>query len=184
MIKLKLELENWDEDCAEKVITIPSNIRSELNRQNEYIIIDSTPPIPGIQTMDVWELNEIIDDINSENPGMTAEFLALIMDAVSGDLEDEEFVRRIKENDFMFEDLSEITWKMDSEELAACYIATELGVPFDTGITKEILDFIGKDEITDYIDWSAIWLQYEIIGFKLAEDIQSEERNLYLIHWR
>ena len=129
-------------------------------------------------------MNEVIDDINSENPGMTAELLALIMDAVDGELEDEEFVRRIKENDFMFEDLSEVTWKMGNEELAACYIATELGVPFDTGITKEILDFISKDEITDYIDWSAIWAQYEAIGFRLAEDLESEEYSLYLIHWR
>ena len=184
MIKLELELQDWDDGCADKTVTIPSNIRSELNRQNEYVIIDSTPTIPGIQTMDVWELNEVIDDINSENPGMTAELLALIMDAVDGELEDEEFVRRIKENDFMFEDLSEVTWKMGNEELAACYIATELGVPFDTGITKEILDFISKDEITDYIDWSAIWAQYEAIGFRLAEDLESEEYSLYLIHWR
>ena len=184
MIKLELELQDWDDGCADKTVMIPSNIRSELNRQNEYVIIDSTPFIPGIQTMDVWELNEVIDDINSENPGMTAELLALIMDAVDGELEDEEFVRRIKENDFMFEDLSEVTWKMSNEELAACYIATELGVPFDTGITKEILDFISKDEITDYIDWSAIWAQYEAIGFRLAEDLESEEYSLYLIHWR
>lgn len=184
MIKLKLELQGWDDSCADKVVTIPSNIRSELNRQSEYVIIDSTPPIPGVQTMDVWELNEVIDDINSENPSMTAELLALIMDAVDGDLENEEFVRRIKENDFIFEDLSDITWKMGSEDLAACYIATELGVPFDTGITKEILEFISKDEITDYIDWSAIWAQYEAIGFRLAEDLESEEYSLYLIHWR
>lgn len=184
MIKLELELQDWDDGCADKTVTIPSNIRSELNRQNEYVIIDSTPSIPSIQTMDIWELNEVIDDINSENPGMTAELLALIMDAVGGELEDEEFVRRIKENDFMFEDLSEITWKMGNEELAACYIATELGVPFDTGITKEILDFISRDEITDYIDWSAIWAQYEAIGFRLAEDLESDEYSLYLIHWR
>ncbi len=184
MIKLTLELQDWDDGCTNKVVTIPSNIRSELNRQNEYVIIDSTPPIRGIQTMDVWKLNEIIDDINSENPGITSELLALIMDTVDGELEDEEFVRRIKENDFMFVDLSEITWKMGNEELAACYIATELGVPFDTGITKEILEFISKDEITDYINWSAIWKQYEAIGFRLAEDIESEECSLYLIHWR
>lgn len=184
MIELKLELQDWDNDCASKTVTIPSDIRSELNRQNEYVIIDSTPSIPGIQIMDVWELNEVVDDINSENPGMTAGLLALIMEAVGGELENEEFVRRIKENDFMFEDLSEITWKMDNEELAACHIATELGVPFDTGITKEILDFIGKDEIVDYIDWSAIWAQYEAIGFRLAEDLESEEYGLYLIHWR
>ena len=184
MIKLKLELQDWDDSCADKIVTIPSNIRSELNRQSEYVIIDSTPSIPGVQTMDVWELNEVIDDINSENPGMTAQLLALIMEAVDGDLEDQEFVRRIKENDFMFEDLSDITWKMGNEEIAACYIATGLGVPFDTGITKEILEFISKDEITDYIDWSAIWAQYEAIGFRLAEDLESEEYSLYLIHWR
>lgn len=184
MIKLKLELQDWDNDCAGKTVTIPSDIRSELNRQNEYVIIDSTPSIPGIQTMDVWRLNEVIDDINSENPCMTAKLLTLIMKAVGGGLADEEFVRRIKENDFMFEDLSEIPWNMSNEELAAYYIATELGVPFDAGITREILDFIGEDEIIDYIDWSAIWMQYEVIGFRLVEDFKPKEYNLYLIHWK
>lgn len=185
MIKLKIELQDWDECCAEKVITVPStSLHSELNRQNEYVIIDSTPSIPGVHSMDIWELNKVLDDINSENPGMTAELLSLIMDAVDGDLDDEEFVRRIKENDFMFEDLSDLKWRMGNEEIAACYIATELEVPFDDGITKEILAFLKKDEITDYIDWSAIWSQYEAIGFRLAEDIESEEYSLYLIHWR
>ena len=47
MIKLELELQDWDDDCADKTVTIPSNIRSELNRQNEYVIIDSTPSIPA-----------------------------------------------------------------------------------------------------------------------------------------
>lgn len=181
MIKLQIEVQDWDNGGIEKVISIPSDIKSELNRQNDYVIVDSTPDIPGISVMDIWELNEIIDGINSENPAMTTEFFALIMDAVDGNLEDDEFIRRIKENDFVFEDLSDITWKMSSEEIAACYIATELKVPFDTGITKEILEFIGKDEITDYIDWFAIWSQYELIGFKIAED---DDGNIYLIHWR
>ena len=184
MIKLKLELQDWDGCGEDKVVTIPSNIRSELNSQSEYVIIDCVPSVPDIQAMDIWELNSVIDEINSENPSMTAEFLALIMEAVDGDLGDDEFVRRIKENDFMFEDLSDITWKMGNEDVAACYIATELKVPFDTGITREILDFLSKDEITDYIDWSTVWEQYEAMGFRIVEDLESEECSLYLIHWR
>ena len=184
MIKLKLELQDWDGCGEDKVVTIPSNIRSELNSQSEYVIIDCVPSVPDIQAMDIWKLNSVIDEINSENPSMTAEFLALIMEAVDGDLGDDEFVRRIKENDFMFEDLSDITWKMGNEDVAACYIATELKVPFDTGITREILDFLSKDEITDYIDWSTVWEQYEAMGFRIVEDLESEEYSLYLIHWR
>ena len=184
MIRIEVELQDWDSGCVEKTVMIPSNIRMELNSQSEYVIVDSTPFIPDIQTMDIWELNSIIEDINSENPEITAELLALIMDTVNGELSDDEFVRRIKENDFMFEDLSDINWKMQEEEIAACYIATVLGVPFDIGITNEILEFIGREEIVDYIDWKSIWAQYEISGFKLIEDIESEECGLYLIHWR
>ena len=184
MIELELELQDWDGCGEDRVVAIPSNIRSELDRQNEYIIISSTPDIPNIQTMDIWELNRIVDDINSENPGMTAELLSLIMNTVDRNLNDEEFVRRIKENDFMFEDLSEVAWGMCNDELAARYIATKLGVPFDTGITKDILEFIKRDEISDYIDWPAIWSQYEAIGFKIIENTEPEECSLYLIHWR
>lgn len=184
MIKLQVELQDWHGNCEDKIITIPSNIRSELDAQSDYVIVDSSPFISEIQMMDIWKLNDILEEINSENPGMTAEFLKMILEAVDGDLEDREFVRRIKEGDFLFKDLSDITWRMGNEEVAACYIATELGVPFDNGITKEMIELITKDEIVDYINWSEIWSQYEAIGFKLAEDIDSEEYSLYLIHWR
>lgn len=50
----------------------------ELNRQGEYVIVDSAPYIPGVQAMDIWKLNSIIDDINAESPNMTSELLALI----------------------------------------------------------------------------------------------------------
>lgn len=180
MVKFNVEVQDWDDCYIEKSATIPCDMCCGLSKSGEYVIIDSEPSIPGINMMDFWKLNDIISDINNENPSMTVEYLVMVMEAVNGSLEDEDFVHRIKNNDFMFEDLSNINWKMDNEEIAACYIATKLNIPFDFGITKEILEFINRDEISDYIDWFAIWKQYELIGFKIIE----LEKKLYLIHWK
>jgi len=182
MIEISIELQDWNGDYSESAISIPSDIRTVLDRQNEYVIVDSMPSIPGIQTMDVWKLNEVIDDINSENPDMTAELLVLLMETVDGSLHDDEFIRRIKDKDFMFEDISNIT--MGDEEVAARYIVEELGVPFDSKINKETLAFITRDEVSEYIKWDEIWWQYEAMGFKLAEDVYSDDPGVYLVHWR
>ena len=184
MIEFEVELQDLDNGSSEKTIKIPLNNGCGLSHQSEYVIVGSTPRIPGIQSMDIWELNDIVEEINCENPCMTADLLVVMMTAVDGELWDKEFVRRIKESDFIFEDLTDITWKMNKKELAACYIASEFKVPFEEGVTKKALEIITDDSILDYIDWELIWNQYAMNGFRLADGVGNNDQSLYLIHWR
>ena len=82
----------------------------------------------------------------------------------------EDFVRRLKENDFIFEDISEQDGgsRLTTKEIAAMYLATELMVPFDRGITSELLEDVAKSALLSYIDWFEVWDQYAAAGFTLA----------------
>lgn len=181
MIKLTIGLEDWD-GGGDKVVIVPCDLSTELDRQREYAIIDSMPHIPGVEAFDIWELNTILDEINAENPDMTGDLLSQIMEAIGvDDLDDKEFIRRIKENDFLFEDIGDLGWCMESEEIAARYIATILEVPFDPEVTDDMLEVLGEDVLNDYIDWGSIWGLYECMGFGL---IECDDDALYLIHWR
>lgn len=169
MIRLTVEVSDLDSGES-KILTLPCNLRAELENHYDYLILSTTPDIPLSRNDDIKGLNDILDEINSESPGMTEEYLEILLEAApSGDLFDEEFVRKLKENEFMFEDISDIHWAMSAEETAGCYLATDLNVPFDHGITEEMLNILGDDALTDYINWEQVWEQYASIGFRLIE---------------
>ena len=181
MIQLAVEVS--DLDCGEsKVIVLPCNLRAELENHYDYIILSTSPKFPIRGNDDISGLNDILDDINSENPGMTEDYLKVLMEASSsGDLFDPEFVRKLKENDFMFEDISDLHWAMNAKETAACYLATELKVPFDHGVTDEMLDTLSKDVLTDYINWGQVWDQYSSVGFRVVEQ-EPPNGGRYIVH--
>lgn len=168
---IRLIVEVSDLDGGEsKILTLPCNLRSELEDYYNYIILSTTPDIPISRNDNIQELNDILDEINSENPGMTEEYLGVLFEASpSGDLFDENFVRKLKENEFMFEDISGVRWAMSAEETAGRYMATELQIPFDHGITKDMLEIVSDDVLVDYINWEQVWEQYASLGFKLIE---------------
>lgn len=184
MIQLTVEVS--DLDCGEsKILTLPCNLRAELENYYDYIILSTTPDISLSRNDNIKELNDILDEINSENPGMTEEYLGILMEAsLSGDLFDEEFARKLKENEFMFGDISDLRLAMSTEETAGYYLATTLRVPFDHGVTDEILDAVSDDALMDYINWEQIWEQYESVGFTLVERAKSANgsRGQYIVH--
>lgn len=184
MIKLQVEVQDFPEEMGFQTVTIPSNLQAVLDPNVEYVVVDTLPRIPDVSSIGVWELNDLISSINQSSPGMTADFLAMLMDATGCELSDEEFVRRIKENDFLFEDITDLTRKYDAEEAAAKFTAFTLHVPFDADITKDMLSFFERKEVEYYIDWYAIWEQYETMGFKIIEDYLDDGYKIYLIHWR
>lgn len=183
---IHLTVEVCDLDCEKsKVITLPCNLRAELADHSDYIIESTWPEISISRNDCIGELNDILDEINSENPGMTAEYLKVLIDASSsGDLFDKEFARKIRENDFMFCDISDIRMPMDAEEIAAYCLATEHKVPFDHGITQDVLEAIGNEALVDYINWEQIWEQYESIGFQLVllAGTVNKSRKRYVVH--
>ena len=184
IIRLTVEVSNLD-DGESRILTLPCNLRAELANHDDYIILSTTPDIPISRNDDITKLNDVLDEIDSENPGMTEEYLDILMEAsMSGDLFDEEFVRRLKENEFMFCDISDVHLAMSTQEIAAYYLAATLKVPFDHGVTDEMLDTISDDALMDYVDWMEIWEQYKSIGFKLIERTNPMRGNSgkYIVH--
>lgn len=186
MIQLSVEVTNLDTGEI-KAVTFPCNLRSELPDFFDCIILSVSPEIQLSRNDEIERLNDVLDEINSENPMMDEDYLALLIEASpSGDLFNEDFVRRLKENDFIFEDISGICscYSMPTEEVAAQYLATELLVPFDRGVTSELLEEIEKSALSDYIDWSAVWSQYSIAGFKIIGPTDQIGKNTsqYIIH--
>jgi len=169
MIQLTVEVS--DLDCGEsKILTLPCNLRAELENHYDYIILSTSPTISITRNDSIKELNDILDEINSENPGMTEEYLQVLLEAApSGNLFNEDFVRKLKENEFMFGDISDVDLPLNAKETAGYYLATQLNVPFDYGITDEMLDAIANSAMMDYINWELIWEQYESVGFRMID---------------
>lgn len=163
-------------------------MKSELDAQFEYIIVSCCPEIHLAQCDDVEKLNEVLDEINSENPDMTAEYLGMLLTASGLDIFDSAFIHKASANDFAFEDLSDFDCGTTAEagkaskfECAARYLVSELGVPFD-GISREALRVFGSSSVADYINWDEVWNQYAAMGFTIAAD--SDGCGVYLIYWR
>lgn len=183
MIKLEVELQDLNGDGPDKTITLPCNLKSELNEQSEYVIVSCDPDIPLSKCDDVCLLNDILEEINSVNPDMTAEYLGVLLVASGLDISDEIFVRRASSNSFIFKDLSAIQWEMTAEEIAARYLVTELKVPFD-GVDGETISALGDEKVAEYINWGGIWSVYTIMGFSLVEDSGFGYGTLYLVYWK
>ena len=184
MVSLNLEVENLTTDYSISKLTIPCNLHSKLDRDCEYVIVSCEPAIPMGGCDDIEKLNEILDTINNESPGMTNTLLRIMLEAADTDIFDEKFLERIVENNFMFEDLSAVQWKMDPEEIAACYLMTVLKIPFSQEITPDMIEVLSNDAVVDYISWSDMWDDYHTLGFRIVEDLESETYGLYLIHWK
>ena len=186
MIQLSVEVSDLDSENS-KVITLPCNLRSELPEHYNYIILACCPDIPLRRNDDIQRLNDILEDINSENPGMTEEYLDVLTEAsLSGDLFDEEFARRIRENDFVFEDISDFSVGMSPNETAAAYLATVANVPFAYGVTEDELSKLSDSPVARYINWDKVWAQYRTMGFRLVErrDPVGNAQLRYIVHIR
>ena len=185
LIALKVEIEDADNNFEVKKLTLPCNLRTELTSGRDYIIVDCEPHIPEVLDMDVWELNNILDEINCENPSMTEDFFsALVLASEVIDLTDEEFIRRVKENDFFFSDVSKLMdyGYISSEEAAAArYLVHTAKLPFHKDLTKEQMEFFMDETVDDFISWESVWDEYSARGFQLIEGPGVGQ--YYLIYW-
>lgn len=169
MIQLSVEISNLDGEDT-KIITLPCDLRAELENYYDYIILACCPNIPLRRNDDIKRLNDVLDEINSENPGMTEDYLDVLIEAsASGDLFDDEFIRRVRENNFMFEDISDIDTGMSTKETAAMYLATDMNVPFERGMQQEAFLALNDDTVSKYVNWGLIWDCYGSLGFRVVE---------------
>lgn len=178
-----LKLLVWVDDLSsgeDLELTLPCDL-SMLDPLHEYEVVDMSRGFVRGGNVSLSALNQALRRIEDCQPEATVEWVSALLEA-SGCLSvtDEEFLTRIENEDYFITDLSECDgWVMRDEEKAACYLATELGIPFAPHITAEILDTI-KEDLIDYIDWENIWYgSYEFMGFYL---IHSEDF-LYIVQW-
>lgn len=180
MVELKVEVDDWD--TGETVpLTLPCDLRGKIDTSHELQIIDWDGFISIGYYNDIKKLNEVLEEINTECPALTLELLDKILDASGAyGLDDEDFVKKLCGNDFMFEEIvGTDNWLISTdEEKCACYLATEMYIPFAKNITEEHLDEI-KDDLVDVIQWDTVWRYYEHMGFKII-DI---DNRLYILHW-
>lgn len=182
-IKLEVELQDLNGDWPDVTVTLPCNLRSELNDQAEYVVMSCEPDIPLPKCDDIGLLNSAVEEINSMNPDMTAEYLGVLLLASGLDITDEVFVRRAASNSFMFKDLSNVPQRISSQETAACYLVTELGIPFE-GADEETIRALSDEKIVDYVNWEEVWTAYTVMGFSVVEDIGFGDGELYLVYWK
>lgn len=167
-----------DEDLE---FLLPCDLSPRLDPLHEYEVVDMSYGLAHGNAVSLTQLNRALQRIEDSHPEATVEWIAALLD-VSDFLSvtDEGFLERIENEDYFIADLSECDgWVMSDVEKAACYLATELGIPFAPHITKETLQMI-KEELIDYIDWENIWYGcYEFMGFYLV----SSDEELYIVQW-
>ena len=170
----------------EMSIILPCDIDTKLEQGHEYEILYCVPEIPLGRTacFDVCGINQIFNDINEENPILTEEHLSMFLTSAGTDISDEGMVEKLKNNDFFFADISDIKLDLSGEEIAARYLATEIGIPFSREISMDMMNVLTDDTVIDYLNWENIWRQYELMGFKLIENFDSHDYQAYIISWK
>ena len=176
MIEMKVELYDWDATRFETV-TLPCCLSEKLDMTHEYQITGGDGI--NLTCYELEDLNNALDEIASANPLLTAETLMAIMEASgSDDLTDEEFLRKMTEEDYMLE-LVYDDWRgrLSPDEECAWFLAAKQKIPFAKNITPSNLDEM--DLCPEAVDWTAVWDYYERMGFKSVE-IDGE---LFVLNW-
>lgn len=177
---IKFELMVCDEDSGELVVLdMPCNIKEWVDPGHSLSFIDWDCDLPIALCDDICKLNDIIEDINAENPAMTTKLLSMVFDASgSCSIEDEEFLRKINTNDFMLEKVDTKNSVLTPEEVSAKFLVQQCEIPFAKNITNKCIAEINSN--TKIVNWEAIWKYYKKMGFKI---IKSEDETLYVFHW-
>lgn len=180
MIKLVVEVEDWD--TGETIaIMLPCDLRGQIDHTHDLQIVDWEGDFSLDHFDNILKLNAVIENINAENPDVTLELLSAICDACdAGGFGDDEFIQKICSNDFMLKEIiSGDGWLMKGdEETCACYLATELMVPFAKNITQDRLREI-KNGLINAVKWDVVWKHYAHMGFKLIKI----NGTMFAFHW-
>lgn len=182
MINIRVSLLEME---SGKTITVdvPSSLIGTLYPERDYYISETVPNIDNWQIDDIWELNDLVDEINAENPEMTVEYMdILLMASMAQSAMDLDFRRRICENDFMFEEVTNTGYDLSGQENAAKYLADCAGVPFAPNITPSMLAGLMSSCVENYINWSLIWRKYLAMGFQYVETDSPDYRS-YVVLW-
>lgn len=190
MIQLLLDIDDIS-DGSQRAVMLPcSNLSAQLPSDHEYVIISSFPDMGIWLEDDIWKLNNTLDEINCENPEMTADYLGVLVDASgTSNFYSEEFLRRVKENDFMFCDITNIDYDLGTYGNAACYLLSEHRVPFwgdDVPVTAAhelVISAFQATAAKDFVDWHAIWDKYYELGFRIIDWETDTMSKTFVVFW-
>lgn len=188
MINLKIKVMDIDTDHAVH-LTLPCNINSYLDKNHEYEIMDwdETEFVGGFD--DIFELNDTLHKITTQNPDMTTEHLDIIYNqSPVRSVTDEKFIKKVCDNDFMLEEIdtggfSDYAEIIPTSTIADCeytaeYLALDLEIPFAKNITEEHIKYM--QQYPELIDWYSVWIHYEHMGFECVRDASDK---LWVFHW-
>ena len=185
-----LDLDDVSDGSQRSVVLPCDNLKAQLPVDHEYIIISTFPDLNIWLEDDLFKLNRVLDEINCENPEMTADYLGALVDASGvSNFYDEEFIRRVKENDFMFDDITNVDYELGLFGDAACYLLTEHEVPFwgdckiPSGTQTLVVSAFKTVAAKDFIDWNAIWDKYFAMGFRIVEWETDTASKTFVIMW-
>ena len=183
MLRIEAEVLDLDTGLVTELI-LPCDLSGRLDKSHEYYIVSCEPNIDEWMVDDIWKINSFVDEINSENAEMTVDYVNILL-SVSNcrDVLDGEFVRKIKENEFMFENITDCSYGLGTIGNAAKHLVKDAHVPFDDNIPQYIVNALMNPVVEQYIDWDYIWRRYIAMGFQLHVVDDGPAAGEYVILW-
>ena len=183
MLNITVELENTTTDEDAIVMSLPmeeTDIRGILMKDCKYLIVDTDSPADFKNFDDIFELNKAIRRICEENPTITNDVLAIILETSDyNNFDDEDFLEKICENDFMYEEAYvPKDWHRTKEEYAAFVLCTKYDVPFAL-LEQEMIEACRAGK--SYPEWDSVWDVYAFMGFHMSEDMEDENK-IYIVN--
>lgn len=177
MIKLKVKIEDCDE-CSYEVFQLPCALGGIIDVSHNIEIVECSPSIRLGDCSDIVELNNILDEIDCSSPEMSVELLNVLMRENNiSSINNEDFIRKICDRDFMLEEVTDSPKKLrDKESRCAAFLLQRLKIPFVKKITKAQFDDLMKKPYP----WVTIWMCYYRMGFRTFEF----DDKLYVLNWR
>ena len=175
MIALTVTVDDWDTGKAETLL-LPCNLRQYLDLSHELQVTDWEDTIPIGTCNDIETLNDVLEQINDENPTLTNHLLSEMLKAVQKDLGDYGISEKLIEGNFMLEAVPADITKTDDEKCAR-FLATMYHVPFAKNITIKKLEEMDRNK--DQVNWKIVWEHYKHMGFRHIRSMGK----LYVLHW-
>ena len=177
MIKMQVWIDDYSEDTSRELSLPDNDLSSKVNLEHD-IVVTETESIADFGIYNLSKLNEILLDINNQNPDLSLESLEELF-KLSGctDISDDTFINYLTDGDYLCDDITEFIIEKfgdyegscsQKETLAAMYLFLNKNIPFTRNISiAKISDVI--EEMIYFIDWDYIWNIYEQMGFVVSE---------------
>lgn len=183
MIRIMFCIENitTDEDTIELELPIDySELKAKLMENCDYLVISIEEDLE-FESDDIFEINNCLSKINSENPLITRELLKIILETSDYTFVDEEdFLQKICNNDFFYEKIIvPPEYSSNLDKFVAYYLCINCNIPFTTSSTElEVAKKVGI-----HYDWISVWDVYFYMGFRFyVEDDDYELTEVHVIN--